>query len=94
MEKLKELLKQKNTTLIDVRSDWEYAEKHIDHAVNIPLDEIPARIQEIKKLKGPLVLYCRSGARSNMGTALLKQAGMADVYNGGGIADIQKMILN
>jgi phage shock protein E len=94
MEKIKELMKQKNATVIDVRNEWEYAENHIAHAVNIPLDQIPAQLQELKKLNGPVILYCRSGARSGVATGLLKQAGITDVFNGGGIADIQKLILN
>ena len=94
MEKLKEILKNKNVQVVDVRSDWEYAEQHITNAINIPLDEIPARINEFKKLNGPVILYCRSGARSGMATGILKQAGITDVYNGGGIFDMQKLILN
>jgi phage shock protein E len=94
MEKLKEILKNKNVQVVDVRSDWEYAEQHITNAINIPLDEIPARINDFKKLNGPVILYCRSGARSGMATGILKQAGITDVYNGGGIFDMQKLILN
>jgi phage shock protein E len=94
MEKMKEILKQKNVHVIDVRSGWEYDELHIANATNIPLEEIPSRINEFKKLSGPVIFYCRSGARSGMATGILKQAGMTDVYNGGGIFDMQKLILN
>jgi phage shock protein E len=94
MEKLKELLKQKDTTIIDVRNDWEYSEKHIEKAINIPLDQIPARLSELKNLRSPLVIYCRSGARSAMATNILKQAGISGVYDGGGLVHLQKLFLN
>jgi len=94
MEKIKEILKQKNVHVIDVRSGWEYDEQHIATATNIPLEEIPARINEFKKLNGPVILYCRSGARSGMATGILKQAGITDVYNGGGLIELQEIILN
>ena len=62
--------------------------------MNIPLHEIPARIDELKKLGRPVVIYCRSGHRSGAAVNLLKQAGLKDVYNGGGVFNMQKLILN
>jgi len=39
-------------------------------------------------MKGPIVLYCRSGNRSGMAMGLLKQAGLIDVYNEGALEDM------
>lgn len=94
MQTIKELIKKENPIVIDVRNDWEYSEGHIKGAIHIPLHEIPAQIDKIKKLKGPFVLYCRSGNRSGMAVNMLKQAGISNAYNGGGIFDLQKIILN
>jgi phage shock protein E len=47
------------------------------------------RIEEMKNLKMPLVVYCRSGNRSGMAEMILKQAGVTEVYNGGGLADMR-----
>jgi phage shock protein E len=94
MQTIKELIKKENPIVIDVRNDWEYSEGHIKGAIHIPLHEIPAQIDKIKKLKGPFVLYCRSGNRSGMAVNMLKQAGISNAYNGGRIFDLQKIILN
>ena len=89
-----QIVNKENVLLVDVRNPWEYEEGHIKNAVNIPLHEIPARITEFKKEEGPVVFYCRSGNRSGAAVNILKQAGLKNVYNGGGITDVQKIILN
>ena len=94
MKNINEILKKEDTVVVDVRNTWEYDEGHVKNAVNIPLTEIPARIDEFKKLTGPVILYCRSGSRSGAAVQILKQAGITNVYNGGGIFDLQKIILN
>mgnify|MGYP005852636051 CR=1 FL=1 len=94
MESLQKMLKNPDATLIDVRTKGEYLAGHIGRAINIPLDEIERRIAEINALPKPLVLYCRSGARSGMATQMLRQAGVQDVHNGGGIADLYLLSLN
>ena len=94
MQTIKDLLSKENTVVIDVRNDWEYQEEHIKGAVHIPLHEIPAHIDKIKKLNGPYVLYCHSGNRSSIAVNMLKQAGISNAYNGGGIFNMQKLILN
>lgn len=93
MQTIKNIAGKDNTVVIDVRDEWEYREGHIDGAVNIPLHEIPANIDQFKKLGGPFILYCRSGNRSGTAVNLLKQAGIRNVYNGGGMSDMQKTTL-
>ena len=94
MNNITELLKKNETVIVDVRNTWEFEEGHLKNALNIPLNEIPIRINEFKKLKGPFVLYCRSGNRSGAAVSILKQAGISNSYNGGGIFDIQNLTLN
>jgi phage shock protein E len=94
MEKLKTILEKTETAVIDVREPWEYASGHLPNAVNIPLNNIPAHLPEIKKMAGPIVLYCRSAGRSGIAVNLLKQSGIQDVYNGGAITDIRQLIMN
>jgi phage shock protein E len=86
---IRELVKEKGATVIDVRSSWEFADGHVNDAINIPLEEISTRIDEINNLKGPYLLYCRSGNRSGMACSILQQSGVGEVYNGGGLADMQ-----
>lgn len=94
MKNINEILKKEDVLVVDVRNSWEYEEGHVNNALNIPLNEIPARIEEFKKLNGPVILYCRSGNRSGAAVHILRQAGITNVHNGGGIFDMQKITSN
>ena len=86
---MKEVLKK--ASVVDVRTPGEYLEGHYPGAINIPLNELPNRLEEFKELKSPIVAYCRSGARSGMAVSLLKQNGFSEVYNGGGLFDLYNL---
>lgn len=92
MASLKELVKDPSTIIVDVRSPMEYAMDHIPNAINIPVDQIPYKTAEFKSFKNPVVVYCRSGARSSMALGMLQQNGITNVYNGGGIGDMQFLL--
>jgi phage shock protein E len=92
MSTLIEIVKNPATLLVDVRSPWEYETEHIAGAKNIPLEEFPAKMDEFKSWGRPVILYCRSGNRSGMAVSILKQNGIADVYNGGSLADMQSLL--
>lgn len=71
--------------LIDVRTPQEFASGHLNGAINIPHDQIAARIGEVNQDKGDsIVLYCRSGNRSGIATNTLASMGYTKVINGGG----------
>jgi rhodanese-related sulfurtransferase len=91
---LMNVIKNPKTTIVDVRTDFEYADGHIDGAVNIPLDEIPNRLQEFKNFGGPIVLYCRSGARSYSAANYLRSNGIDQVYDAGGIGNLSLLLMN
>jgi phage shock protein E len=78
----------KIASVIDVRTPPEFEQGHYPGAVNIPLHELPHRLDEFRNMKLPIVLYCLSGSRSGMAVSLLKQTGISDVYNGGGISNL------
>ena len=78
----------KNVTIVDVRTADEFAGNHVPSAINIPLDQLSARIDEVKSLPRPIVAYCRSGNRSGMAVSMMKQSGITDAVNGGGIGDM------
>lgn len=71
-------------TIVDVREPFEYQMGKVDGSINIPLGEVPRRIDEFKNMKKPLVLCCASGNRSGQATNFLAQNGVDQVYNGGG----------
>ena len=60
--------------LVDVRADHEWEAGHLPGAVHIALPELPARAAEIDKDR-PVVVYCRTGNRSEMATVALAEAG-------------------
>ena len=76
---------------IDVRSAEEFNAGHLQDAVNIPHDQILARIQAVSPDKNaPINLYCRSGRRAEAALTELKNAGYTNVTNHGGYEDLVK----
>lgn len=75
--------------LIDVRSNQEYREGHLQGAINIPDFEIANRVQkEIPKRNQLIVLYCQYGGRSKNAMVTMKKMGYTNVYNLYGGLDI------
>jgi len=73
---------KKGALVIDVRSEAEYREQHLPGTINIPLDRLGDDIaRHAPKKEQPLLLHCRSGARSGMGTSALKKMGYQHVLN-------------
>ena len=68
--------------LLDVRTDEEWAEGHIDGAVHIPMDEIPERIEEIAD---QVLCICHLGGRSARVTSYLNAHGKEAVNVDGGV---------
>lgn len=74
--------------VIDVRTQAEWDEGHLDIATHIPLDQITDRIGEVAPDKGQKVyLHCRSGGRSEQAKTQLEGLGYTSVENVGGLAD-------
>ena len=79
-------LVQGGARLIDVRSAGEFASGHIAGAVNIPVQELGQRLEQVGPKDRPVVLYCASGARSAMAASMLKAKGWATVHNLGAMS--------
>ncbi len=84
---LEKIIQENQGTIVDVRSYGEFMGGHVADSINIPLNEIPERTEEIKRLKGPLVLCCASGNRSGQAQHFLSQLGV-ECYNGGSWLDV------
>ena len=67
---------------LDVRSAEEFDQGHVSMAVNIPYEEVPARIFEVTDDKDAvLYLYCRSGRRAGIAKQALEDMGYTQVIN-------------
>lgn len=73
---------QNKQTIIDVRSYAEFIGGHVAGSVNIPLQEIQARLDEIKAMPQPIILCCASGNRSGQAMTFLRNHGV-ECENGG-----------
>ena len=82
-------LKQQGATLLDVRSVAEFANANAPGTVNIPLQELGARLAEIPR-NATVVVGCASGTRSGMAKLLLKKKGFAPVHNIGAWSNFMK----
>ena len=72
--------------VVDVRTPEEFQDGAYPGAINIPLDEMQLRINELDSKSREITLYCASGARSAYAQRVLMQIGYTNVTNGGGIA--------
>ena len=66
--------------ILDVRSDLEWKESHLEGATHIFLGELSDRLGELPKDR-PIVTQCRSGGRSSIAASLLRRAGFQSVSN-------------
>lgn len=77
---------RKDYFLIDVRTKEEYASYHLENAINIPVDEI-SKILEDKNIKKSsiIIVYCKSGVRSNTAAEALRDLGFKNIYDLGSV---------
>ena len=94
MQNVIETIKQKQGTLLDVRSPMEFESAHIPGAINIPLDIIEINIKDIATFPKPILVYCLSGGRSGVATSIIQQNGVSETYNGGGIDHLLSILNN
>ncbi|MEN9981119.1 MAG: hypothetical protein RL542_906 [Bacteroidota bacterium] len=84
---LENIIKDNKCTIVDVRSHEEFMGGHVAGSINIPLQTITDRMEELKNLTMPLILCCASGNRSGQAQHYLSQHGL-DCYNGGSWLDV------
>lgn len=74
-------------TIVDVRSPMEFMGGNVDGSINIPLEEIPNRLEEFREMNNP-ILCCASGNRSRQAVNFLKSNDI-ECENGGGWMDVK-----
>lgn len=78
--------------LVDVRESLELMFDRIEGAINIPLRNILGQKEKFAQMNKPIILFCRSGSRSQQAMLLLKASGINDVHNGGSIKDVKNAL--
>jgi len=79
------------TKILDVRSALEFSQVHIEHSLNIPIDMISAKINELSQSKQNYLVLCHTGNRAAMAADMLIQSGIHTVkVMEGGIIRWQK----
>lgn len=76
---LEMLLQDESVTLLDTRTPKEFIQGHIEGFMNIPVDELRERIEEVPVGK-PVYVICQSGLRSYIATRILEGLGF-EAYN-------------
>ena len=87
--------KDPNVKFLDVRSTLEFNQSHIKDSLNIPLDTLSVRINELAQAKKTYIVLCRTGNRSPMAADMLIQSGIHSTkVLDGGLTRWQKERLN
>ena len=80
-DEAEKLSKMKDVKLLDVRTKEEFNEGHIANAQNLVYDEnFSEKIGKLDKEK-PVIVYCKSGGRSEKCAQILKDSGFVKVYD-------------
>lgn len=76
------MMNHKNAVIVDVRTDDEYRSGHVANSLHIPLGMLRDRLGELQPYKDqPIIVACRSGARSASAVGILSKQGFETVYN-------------
>lgn len=78
----KSIVEHENVILLDVRTVEEYSRNKLEHAINLPLDEVADRIDPCipdKSIK--IYVYCLSGSRSIHAVDAMLKLGYTNVFN-------------
>lgn len=80
----KEMMRQEDVVILDVRSNYEHELGHFKNAVRLDIDnfrDFPEKVKELEELKGKKVLtYCTGGIKCEKASAFLLEQGFDNVY--------------
>ena len=92
IEDVDKLPRDGSAVLLDTRTVGEYSRGHIDGFMNIPVDELRERLEEVEKGK-PVYVICQSGLRSYIATRILAENGY-ECYNFAGGFRFYDVVVN
>lgn len=87
-EEAKKMMAEGNVTVVDVRREDEYTEKHIPGAILVPNETIEEEAPKALPDQDAVILvHCRTGVRSKQASEKLVDLGYKNIYDFGGIVD-------
>lgn len=66
--------------VLDVRNDWEFDDGHLTGAINIPVNNLEGRLEELDR-EDEILVYCRTGNRSTRAAQILHENGFEKIYH-------------
>ena len=80
-QSLSEIINQKETILVDVRTPEEFAQGNVKNSINIPITELENNLSKLEGKKN-IVVFCKAGIRAAKAEKILKDKKIKNVYNG------------
>ncbi len=81
----KSIIDSRPCTILDVRTEEEFVQGHIENAVCIPVDDLEKRLDELPDREQLILVCCRSGKSSRAAAEYLNSAGYKNVLDIGGL---------
>ncbi len=75
-------MQMESQNIIDVRNADEFNKAHAEGSINIPMNELEDHLDEIKKMKEPVVMVCGGGTRNKRAQKLLEEKGIDSTAGG------------
>ncbi len=86
---IEQFIAEKKGTIVDVRSVEEFNGGNAPGSINIPLQEIPQRVNEFQNFQEPIIVCCASGMRSGQAQQFLSSKGY-ECYNAGSWVNVRQ----
>ena len=83
----------KKVNLVDVRTSDGFNAGSVPNAINVPLNEVLIRIDELRKLQ-PMLVFCAAGVRSQKAIDIMMANGINQLENGGSWLEVNNRLIN
>lgn len=88
---LEKMLKEGRGTIVDVRTTKEFQAESLSESKNIPLTDLPDRLDDIRDMEYPILCCCDSGIRSSQAYGFISSKGI-DCMHAGRLSDVRYLL--
>ncbi len=96
MNRIKKAIKDllaKGAVLVDLRTCHEFVGRRIPGAVNIPEEDLPRQLEEVRSWKKPLIVFSRYDRSNDLVVSRLEQQGI-EAIDGGDVEEMENILAN